>query len=409
MEVKNQKVKRGKVTKVPLLIVLGLCLLILIVAALSMPSATDDKLARNEEKEAMLFADARAQIDRLQAATRATADKEELKPEPPAPVKVEPSLDADAYARFKHLQNPAPPPEPTAEERLMQQRTQAFLQALSASSKVELNFNAPSNMPGLNGGGDTTLSGGQALSAKQKQMLQDSKAKLAQLKGQGGGELSAYEALNSGDEHALAYRTESVDTPYLIRQGTVVPAVLLTGINSDIPGQVMAQTTAAVYDSPRGNFALIPAGSRLIGQYLSQPAYGTERVMLAFNRLIFPDGKALTLGAMPAASLDGLAGLEAEVDNHMFRLLSGALLLGGITAMVSVTQDDAYDSDGNLTTSSALTQAMGASLGQVLADVVERNINIAPTLQVPAGFRFNLTLVKDLRFKGPYQDFDYAA
>ena len=189
----------------------------------------------------------------------------------------------------------------------------------------------------------------------------------------------------------------------------MVPAVLLTGINSDIPGQVMAQTTAAVYDSPRGNFALIPAGSRLIGQYLSQPAYGTERVMLAFNRLIFPDGKALTLGAMPAASLDGLAGLEAEVDNHMFRLLSGALLLGGITAMVSVTQDDAYDSDGNLTTSSALTQAMGASLGQVLADVVERHINIAPTLQVPAGFRFNLTLVKDLRFKGPYQDFDYAA
>ena len=200
MEVKNQKVKRGKVTKVPLLIVLGLCLLILIVAALSIPSATDDKLARNEEKEAMLFADARAQIDRLQAATRATADKEELKPEPPAPVKVEPSLDADAYARFKHLQNPAPPPEPTAEERLMQQRTQAFLQALSASSKVELNFNAPSNMPGHNGGADTTLSGGQALSAKQKQMLQDSKAKLAQLKGQGGGELSAYEALNSGDE-----------------------------------------------------------------------------------------------------------------------------------------------------------------------------------------------------------------
>ena len=169
------------------------------------------------------------------------------------------------------------------------------------------------------------------------------------------------------------------------------------------------QVTAPVYDSPRGNYELIPQGARLIGQYLSQPAYGTERVMLAFNRIIFPDGKSLTLGAMPAADSDGYAGLSADVNNHMFRLLSGAIFLGGITAMVAVTQDDAYDSDGNLTMSSAMTQAIGASLGQVLADVVERNINIAPTLEVEPGYKFNLTLVKDLRFKGPYQGFDWES
>ncbi len=409
MEVKNQKVKRGTVTKMPLLFVLGLCAVILAAGFFSIPSSADHDSLSDKDKDRLLFADARAQIARLQA--------QSAKPAPQAAPSTavvalppEPKLSEEAaFERYQQLHGMKDEPaQPTIAQRWEQQRQQAFLQALSSSSTVALNFARVNDNNVLSGKGADRDAGAGVLTAKQRQLRADSERKLNALQGKAqDGELAAYAALDGGDMHALSYQVESVDTPFIIRQGAVVPAVLLTGINSDIPGQVMAQTTAPVYDSPRGNYELIPAGCRLVGQYLSQPAYGTERVMLAFNRIIFPDGKALTLGAMPASALDGYAGLNAEVNNHMLRLLSGALLLGGITAMVAVTQDDAYDSDGNLTTSSAMSQAIGMSLGQVLADVIERNLNIAPTLEVKPGFKFNLTLVKDLRFKGPYQAFDY--
>lgn len=401
MEVKNQKLKKGRVTKVPLLIILVLCAVLLCVLFFTASGRGNDPEKDPGEKQGQsLLSDAREEIARLQA----RSIKKEVEPEPMAePVQAQPAMtEAQAAARYEELYARREPEAKDPAAEMAAHRAQAFNAALSSSSALQLNFT-----PAFSQSSNFTA-GGSALTPAQQKQLASSKAKLQELQGQGG-ELSAYSALDAGTDFALPYEVESVDTPFIIRQGAVVPAMLLSGINSDIPGQVTAQVTAPVYDSPRGNYELIPQGARLIGQYLSQPAYGTERVMLAFNRIIFPDGKSLTLGAMPAADSDGYAGLSADVNNHMFRLLSGAIFLGGITAMVAVTQDDAYDSDGNLTMSSAMTQAMGASLGQVLADVVERNINIAPTLEVEPGYKFNLTLVKDLRFKGPYQGFDWES
>lgn len=425
MEVKNQRLMRGRLSRLPIVLLLIICSAIILAAYISMQQERGAERERDERSEA-LFADARDHIERMRAQSRLNALSEEDEAEPtqrvpaqlPSIVTHEPrgltTLEAmELYERLNGMNKGQGAVEPEVEEpgaALKAQREQAFYQALSASSTVELDFTGGG--AGAGAGGMLTIgsgaAGGSALTAAQQAELEHGRQQLKDLKAQGGGELSAYNALSDGDDHALPYRTETVDTPYIIRQGALVPAVLLTGINSDIPGQVTAQTTAPVYDSPLGNYELIPKGSRLVGQYMSGPAYGTERLMLAFNRIIFPDGKSLSLGAMPAAAPDGYAGMEADVDNHMFRLLSGALFLGGITAMVSISQDDVYDDDGNMTVSGAMTQAVGASLGQVLAQVVERNLNISPTLKVQPGYEFNLTLVKDLRFDGPYQAFDYA-
>lgn len=216
--------------------------------------------------------------------------------------------------------------------------------------------------------------------------------------------LSVYNALGNSDS-LLNTAVEPVLSPYLIRQGAVLPCVLMTGINSDLPGMVQAQVTEDVYDSPRGDHVLIPRGSKVTGQYASAPMMGQERLMLAFNRVIFPDGRAMNLGAMPAAGHDGWSGLSADVDTHFWSMLGHAVLLGGITAGISLSTDDnTRDSNGELTLNGALSQSMGQSLGRVMTQVIERNMNLSPTLKVQPGFAFNVTLTKDIYFDAPYHN-----
>ena len=219
--------------------------------------------------------------------------------------------------------------------------------------------------------------------------------------------LSAYAGLINNDT-LLQTAVETVLSPFLLRQGTLIPCVLLTGINSDLPGLVQAQVVSDVYDTPRGNHVLIPQGSKIIGQYASAPMMGQERLMLGFNRVIFPDGKAMNLGAMPGSSTDGYAGFKAEVDNHFWRLMGNSILLGGITAGIAISvDDDQRDDNGNLTVNGALSQGLGQSIGRVLTNVIERNMAISPTLTVEPGFNFNVTLTKDIYFPSQYQDFVY--
>lgn len=215
--------------------------------------------------------------------------------------------------------------------------------------------------------------------------------------------LQAYQGLVNPHTN-LNPQIEPVLSPFLLRQGVVIPCVLLTGINSDLPGFIQAQVSQDVYDSPLGQHLLIPQGSRIVGQYAAAPKMGQQRLMLAFNRVIFPDGKAMSLGAMPGSSLDGYSGFEAEVDNHFWQLMSNAILLGGITAGISISVDEPRDDNGNLTLNGALSQSMGQSIGRVLTEVIERNLVVSPTLKVQPGLEFNVTLIQDIYFPGPYHD-----
>lgn len=201
---------------------------------------------------------------------------------------------------------------------------------------------------------------------------------------------------------------EAPVSSYELRAGYVIPAIMISGVNSDLPGQVVAQVSQDVYDTATGKYRLIPQGSRLVGAYSSQVAYGQRRVLVAWQRIVFPDGKALDIGAMPGADSAGFAGFEDKVDNHYLRVFGSALLMSGIIAGVAQTQQSATTNfNGVQDFSSTLSASLGQQLGQVAAQMIQKNLNIAPTMEIRAGYRFNVMVTKDLAFSKPYQAFDY--
>jgi len=240
------------------------------------------------------------------------------------------------------------------------------------------------------------------------------KARLAQL--QGGGEtpasqrnsLKQFDAKDKSDRWKLDAQMEAPASPYTLRAGFVIPASLISGINSDLPGQIIAQISQNVYDTATGKYLLLPQGARLVGSYTSDVAYGQSRVMVAWQRIVFPDGKTLDIGAMPGADEAGYSGLNDQVNNHYLRLFGSAILMSGITAGVAISQDK---NNNNIysqpTASSALSEALGQQLGNVTAQMITKNLNISPTLEIRPGFRFNVMCIKDLVLAKPYSSFDY--
>ena len=193
-------------------------------------------------------------------------------------------------------------------------------------------------------------------------------------------------------------RLEHPASRYVLQAGAVIPAALVTGIRSDLPGQITAQVTESVYDSPTGKFLLIPQGSKLIGVYNSQIAFGQSRVLLVWNRLILPDGRSIVLERQPGADASGYSGLEDEVDHHWLRLAGAAALstILGVGTQLGTTGDE-----------NALIQALrrgGAqSLNQTGQQIVGRNLNIQPTLTIRPGFPVRVIVTRDLVL-APYHD-----
>ncbi len=192
--------------------------------------------------------------------------------------------------------------------------------------------------------------------------------------------------------------------PYVIRTGTVIPMVMITGINSDLPGMVTAQVSQDVFDTPAGRWVLIPQGTRLVGQYDSNVTYGQNRVLVIWNRLIYPDGGAVEIGGMPGADQAGYAGLADKVDNHYLRIFGSALLLSFISAGYEV----ATDSDQNTqTTSDTAREAVARQMSQVGSEMLRKNLNIQPTIIIRPGQVGTILVNKDMVLKpwrGQYAD-----
>ena len=212
-----------------------------------------------------------------------------------------------------------------------------------------------------------------------------------------------------GDRWRLDSQIQTPGSRYELRAGFVIPATLISGINSDLPGQIVAQVSQDVYDTASGKFKLVPQGSRLVGAYASNVAYGQSRVLVAWQRIVFPDGKALDIGSMPGGDGAGYAGFNDQVDNHYVRVFGSALLMSGIVAGAAISQNRHTVTGAATapTASSALSEALGQQLGQTTAQMIAKNLNIAPTLAIRPGFRFNVIVVKDLTFSKPYASFDY--
>ncbi|EXI84244.1 MAG: Type IV secretion system protein virB10 [Candidatus Accumulibacter regalis] len=213
----------------------------------------------------------------------------------------------------------------------------------------------------------------------------------------------------SGDRWRLDSQPEAPRSPYELRAGFVVAATLISGINSDLPGQIMAQIAQNVFDTATGKYLLLPQGSRLVGSYSSDVAYGQARVLVAWQRIVFPDGKAMDIGSMPGADGVGYAGFKDQVNNHYLRLFGSALLMSAVTAGISYSQQQNQTQTpyGTPSASSAMSEALGQQLGQVTAQLIAKNMNIAPTLEIRPGYRFNVIVTKDMTFSKPYQSFDY--
>ncbi|TIS98031.1 TrbI/VirB10 family protein [Mesorhizobium sp.] len=180
-------------------------------------------------------------------------------------------------------------------------------------------------------------------------------------------------------------------SPYVVQAGTVIPAALITGIRSDLPGQVTAQVTENVYDSPSGSYLLVPQGTKLVGQYDSQVAFGQSRVLLVWNRLIMPDGTSIVLERQQGADAQGFSGLEDEVDHHwgqLFRAAALSTLLGVGTSLGS--SDDESD------IAKAIRESAQDSASNIGQQIVRNQLNVQPTLTVRPGFPVRVIVNRDL-------------
>ena len=197
--------------------------------------------------------------------------------------------------------------------------------------------------------------------------------------------------------------TENVHQPFEISAGTMIPAALLTAIDSDVPGLLVAQVRQNTYDTVTGRYLLIPQGAKLIGMYDSRIAYGQNRLVVAWRRLLFPDGSSIELQNMAGADLSGRSGFDAQVDNHTKKLFQGAILLSIIGAGAQLSQPQQTSVNG---AAPSVGQVIAGSVGSQIATtgthVVQRQLNVQPNLRVPTGYEFNVTVDHDLVLSGPY-------
>lgn len=184
-------------------------------------------------------------------------------------------------------------------------------------------------------------------------------------------------------------------SPWEVKAGTIIPAALITALNSDLPGEVIAQVTEPVYDHRTGRTVLIPQGSRLIGQYDSQVAYGQNRLLVAWNRIIMPDGRSINIGSMTGADLTGAAGLQDRRDGHFGQLARGILLSTLFSVGAAAAQDAGTRSSGGLVINSA-GSGVANSAQQVGQQITGRDLNRQPTLMVRAGWPLRVLVSKDM-------------
>lgn len=212
------------------------------------------------------------------------------------------------------------------------------------------------------------------------------------------------EAAASDKSPYLPSMVKTPISPYEVKAGSVIPAVLVTGINSSLPGQIVARVRETVYDSVTGRYPLIPQGATLIGLYDSGVSHGQRRILAAWNRMIFPNGSSLDLRGQPGADIAGLAGFDAHVNNHYLRTFGSAILMSMISAGFQISQPDDDDDNGSPTATQIMAGALGQTLGQTASEMIRRNMNIAPTLTREPGYPFNVIVTQDLVLPGPYQE-----
>ena len=179
-------------------------------------------------------------------------------------------------------------------------------------------------------------------------------------------------------------------SPYMLAAGSVIAASLITGLNSDLPGLVTAQVTENVYDSVTGRTLLIPQGSRLVGSYDSVVAFGQRRALVAWQRIILPDGSSLRIDNVPATDPSGYAGLADRVEFHTWQLLKGVAL----STLLGVGTELSVGGEGDLVR--AIREATQQGASRAGDQIVSKNLNVQPTITVRPGWPLRIVVHKDI-------------
>lgn len=204
------------------------------------------------------------------------------------------------------------------------------------------------------------------------------------------------------DNNYLSSSLQQPISPYEVKAGSVIPVSLITGINSDLPGQVVGQVRENVYDTVTGNHLLIPQGSRLLASYDSMVAYAQDRVLVCWNRLIRPDGSSLDLECSPGVDLAGYAGFSDQVDHHWLRIISGVLVSSVLSAGATTSEGSTVGGVKGVEFDQLFAANVGSQINDVGQQITKKNIEIQPTIKVRPGFSVNVLVTKDMVLS-PYQ------
>lgn len=202
---------------------------------------------------------------------------------------------------------------------------------------------------------------------------------------------SAQSASNSQNKMYSQSRLIPVKSKYELKAGSVIPCVLLTNINSEISGPVIAMVSENVYDSVTGRYLVLPQGAKILGTYDGRVPVGGSRLAIAFQRTTYPDGDTLDLEGIPGSDLTGANGLSGDVNNHYWQMFGTSFIMG----VINYGQTAA----GNVGNGDSLTSSTGQSVGQSAQSSIAPKLNVSPTITIPGGSAFNIIVMQDFILK----------
>lgn len=286
------------------------------------------------------------------------------------------------------IQSTAPNPYQDAQFQMWQQREQEKYQMEQARRAALHNaLNAEPTVYSNNGmAGANSLYGSVRQSAPGSQSLESGMEPKQQPVNLPNVETSNY----------LLHTRVQAASPFEVKAGTVIPSIMLGGVNSDLPGQIMAQVSQNVFDTATGRHLLIPQGSRLVGNYDHQVIQGQNRVMVVWNRLIYPDASSVNLDGMAGADQGGYAGFKDKTNTHFWPTFSNALMLSAITAGVQLSQPQPRQGDSSYSGQQVVAGSLGMQMNNLGIGTIGRNMGRAPTLQIRPGYVFNVLVNRDM-------------
>ena len=202
-------------------------------------------------------------------------------------------------------------------------------------------------------------------------------------------------------DFTLRNKVEAPRTRFEIKTGTVIPGAMISAANSDLPGDIVGQVTQNVYDTQTGKYLLIPQGTKLFGRYDAFTQLGQERLLIVWDRLIFPDAETLDIGGMQGYDGFGQAGSKDKVNTHFVKTLFNALLVSLVSASGEALTSAASEIDNSFVLN--LSTSFGDTASKPFDEYLRNRLKIKPTLTIRSGYRFNIMVSKDISLDAPYR------